>query len=79
MAISRRDACWISKATRAQVHTSDLIPTTTQASPLQRMYARTHAHTEAKYLRLIAFPRQRWFLERASVLRCTYVACIVSL
>ena len=31
-----------------------------------------------KYVQLIVFPQQQWFRERASVLRYTYVACIVS-
>jgi hypothetical protein len=40
-------------------------------------YTRTRPHTE-KYVILIAFPRQQWFRERASVLRYTYIACVVS-
>ena len=36
----------------------------------------THTHTE--YLILIAFPRQQWLRERASVLRYAYNACLVS-
>jgi hypothetical protein len=41
---------------------------------------RTHGltHTQ-KYVILIAFPRQEWFCERASVLRCTYIACLVQI
>ena len=43
-----------------------------------RTHARTrkHAHTD-QYVILIAFPLQQWFRERASVLRYTYVACLV--
>jgi hypothetical protein len=43
-----------------------------------RASARTHArtHTE-KYVIIIAFQRQQWFLERASILRYTYIACFV--
>jgi hypothetical protein len=26
---------------------------------------------------VIAFPQQGWFRERASTLRCTYIACLV--
>ena len=39
-------------------------------------HARTRAH-RTKYLILIAFPWQQWFRGRASVLRYTYIACIV--
>jgi hypothetical protein len=35
----------------------------------------TDAHSE--YVMLIAFPRQQWFRERISVLRNTYIACLV--
>ena len=38
--------------------------------------SRTHTH---KYLILIAFPQQQWLRERASVLRYTYIVCIVNL
>ena len=36
----------------------------------------TDTHTD-QYVILIAFPRQQWFRERVSVLRYTYIACIV--
>jgi hypothetical protein len=32
----------------------------------------------SEYVILIAFPLQRWFHERASVLDDTYIACLVS-
>jgi len=35
----------------------------------------TDAHAE--YVKLIAFPLQQWLHERASMLRCTYIACVV--
>jgi hypothetical protein len=35
--------------------------------------------TYSGYFILIAFPRQQWLRERASVLPYTYIACIVSL
>jgi hypothetical protein len=41
------------------------------------MHAPGHQHTR-KYVILIAFPRQQWFRERASMLRYTYIACLVS-
>jgi hypothetical protein len=33
--------------------------------------------THSEYVALIAFPRQQWLCERASVLRYTYIACLV--
>ena len=59
-------ACWISKATRAQAHARASAPTRT----------RTHTRTQ-NYVILIAVPRQLRFRERASVLRYTYIACLL--
>jgi hypothetical protein len=33
--------------------------------------------THSEYVMLIAFPRQQWFNEGATLLRCTYIACLV--
>ena len=46
---------------------------------LAKLYARMrkHAHTD-QYVILIAFPQQQWFHERASILRYTYIACLVA-
>ena len=46
--------------------------------PDTHMHSRTctHAHTD-QYVILIAFPQQQWFRERASLLRYTYIVCIV--
>ena len=65
-----RVACWISKATCTYAHA--------HAHALGYPHARTrkHAHT-GQYVILIAFPQQQWFRERASVLRYTYIVCIV--
>ena len=43
------------------------------------MHARTrrHVHT-GQYVILIAFPQQQWFHERASTLRYTYIAYLVT-
>jgi len=35
--------------------------------------------THSEYATVIAFPRQQWLRERASVLRYTYIACVVYL
>jgi hypothetical protein len=50
----------------------------TPTRPGTHMHARTrkHAHTD-QYVILIAFPQQQWFRERASMLRYTYIGCIV--
>jgi hypothetical protein len=52
----------------------------TPTRPVTHVHARTlkHAHTD-EYVILIAFPHQQWFRERASVLRHTYIACLVLL
>ena len=33
-------------------------------------------NTHSEYVILIAFPLQQWLLERASMLRYTYIACL---
>jgi hypothetical protein len=38
---------------------------------------RTHTHTE--YIIFVAFARQQLSRERASLLRCTYIACLVEI
>ena len=46
----------------------------------QGTHTRAHPHTlahAAKYVILIAFPQQHLFRERASVLRYTYIVCLV--
>jgi hypothetical protein len=41
-------------------------------------HTHTHSHTHAeKYVKLIAFPQQKLFRERASMLRYAYIACLV--
>ena len=64
MTLWRRVACWIIKATRAQTQCRARAPTPTPQPP----------HT---YVIHIASPRQKWLRERASVLRYTYIACVV--
>jgi hypothetical protein len=36
-------------------------------------------HTHTKYVILIAFPLQQWLQERVSLLRYTYIACLINL
>jgi hypothetical protein len=68
MAIQRRVACWVSKATCAQAHASARAPTPT----------RTHSYKDThKRVILIAFPWQQWFRQRASILRYTFIDCFV--
>jgi len=37
-----------------------------------------YQHTRSEYVILIAIPLQQWLHERASVLRCTYIGCLVT-
>jgi hypothetical protein len=64
VAVLRRVAWWISKATRAQANASAHAPTP------------THKHTQ-KYVRLTAFPLRQWFGERVSMLRYTHISYFV--
>jgi hypothetical protein len=66
-------ACWVSKATRPCVYVQAHTNSKLAAHP----HARIHTHTQ-KFVILIAFAQQQWFRERASVLRYTSVACLVS-
>jgi hypothetical protein len=58
----------------ARLHALTRMPT----RPGTHMYARTrkHAHTD-QYVILFAFPQQQWLRERASMIRYTYIACLV--
>jgi hypothetical protein len=45
---------------------------------LGRLYARMHKHAHTGQYEIIpAFTQQQWFRERASMLRCTYIVCVV--
>jgi hypothetical protein len=35
-------------------------------------------NTHSEYVELIAFPRYRWLCERVSVLRYTYISCVIT-
>ena len=73
---------WKSKPTRAQEHararasTHTDARTHTHALTHPRKSARTHTHTE--YVTLIAFPRQQWSRERASMLHYTSLVFVVT-
>ena len=41
-------------------------------------WIRKRLQTHSEYVILIAFPLQQWLHERASVLRCTCIACVVT-
>ena len=43
-----------------------------------RIYIYIYTHTQ-KYVILVPSPPQQWFRERASLLRYTYIACLLSL
>jgi hypothetical protein len=74
MAVRQRVACWISKTTRGQAHASCRARACIHSCPPPPL----PTHTQ-KYAILIAFPLQRWFCERASVLRYMSIACVVHL
>jgi hypothetical protein len=40
-------------------------------------WIRKATNTHSEYVTLIAFPLQQWLHERASMLRYTYIACLV--
>ena len=69
MWLSQRGAL---RAVLLRLHTRKHTPTTVHPHTL------THAlaHTQ-KYVTFIAFPRQQWLCERASLLRCMYIASLV--
>ena len=66
-----RVARWISTATCARAHAHDHAPGHARTHP------RAHTHSE-KCKILIAFSRQQWFRERASLLHDTYIASPVT-
>jgi hypothetical protein len=68
LAIWRRVACWISKATRQQAHACTCAPTPT--------HIRNERTRTQKYVILIAFPLQQCFPERFSTVCYTYTACL---
>ena len=80
-----RFACWISKATRADVQARARASACSRSRPPTPIHAHTHArtvmhsptqtHTRAEITNT-AFPRQQWLRKRASVSRYTYIACL---
>jgi hypothetical protein len=74
--MSSQNGAYALLAGLARLHARMRIQTPTR--PGTHMYARTrkHAHTD-QHVILFAFPLQQWFRERASVLRYTYIACLV--
>jgi hypothetical protein len=73
MATWRRVACWISKATLAQADASACAPTPTRTNA----YARTRTHTQL--CNSLCFSTATIIRDRASLLRYTYIACLVYL
>jgi hypothetical protein len=64
------------RAGLARLHALTRMHTPTRPATHMPARMREHAHTD-QYIILIAYSRQQWFRERASVLRYTYVACRV--
>ena len=46
--------------------------------PYTPTHTRARAHTRTEICNTYCFPRQRWFRERASLLRYVYIACLVT-
>jgi cytochrome b561 len=72
----KHDACALHAGyvrLRARKHTP--APAPVHPYPQAHTHARTHTHTH-KYVIPIAFPKQQWFCERASLLRLKYVGFI---
>ena len=66
-----RMAYWISKTRRAQAHArARAHPPAHHTHTRTRTHASILPHTQ-KYVIFIAFPRQQWLCERASILRHT--------
>jgi hypothetical protein len=80
MTIWWRVACWTSKVTRTQEHNRAYAHTHTHKHARKHTHLLTHArsHTQ-KCVIVIAFPRQHWFRERASVLHYTCIASLLLL
>ena len=64
------------RAGLARLYASMCMHTPTRPGTHMHASRRTHAHTD-QYVTFIAFPHQQWFRERTSLLRYTYIACIV--
>ena len=68
-----RVACWIRKATRTRMHTFTRSGTSINAR------ARAHTHTHTQICNMYCFSTAKMTRERTSVLRYTYIACLVLL
>ena len=64
------------RAVLARLYTRMRLHTSTRPGTHMHAHTRKHAHTD-QYVILIAFPQQQWFRERASLLRYTYIVCLV--
>jgi hypothetical protein len=51
-------------------------PAPVYSTPPPPKHTHTHTHTQT-YVILIVFPLQQWFRKRTSMLRYTYIACLV--
>ena len=64
-------ACWISKATHAHADTH------ASGQPHARTRARARTYTHRKICNTYCFSTATTFCERASMLRYTYIVCLV--
>ena len=80
-----RVAYWVSKPTRTQAHARACllthIHTHTDARTHRRLHPRAHARTSPPpthtHREICAYPQQQWLQERVSMLRYTYIDCLV--
>ena len=63
-----RVECWISKATCTHLHAKAHVP--------GRARARRHARAHTQICKIYCFSKAKIIRGRASVLRCTYIACL---
>ena len=86
MTIWRLVASWISKATREKAHDCARKHARARTHKYHSIIWRTlfacritkTKKTHSEYVILIAFLRQKWFRQRASLLRHTYFFCLVT-
>ena len=73
--------CWISKATCAQAHdhAQARVPTHTNTHTSTHATTCERAQTHTEIFSTRCFLRQQWFRECTSILRYTYIACLVIL
>ena len=73
-----RVACWISKATSAHAYAHVHVPWHPHTHARAYTHTHAHTHTQRQTCNSDCFSTATTIRERASVLRYTYIACVVS-